>query len=430
MDIIKDLVFNLFFIFICFSILISLEVKKSRLKEMNTKYLALIASIAIVLCITFPIQLTHDLKFDLRLVPIVVAGLYGGWPTILALMFVNIGYRFLWNGSGIYVTMIVAIFHTLFLSVLSPVFLSMSHRKRMTLGAITGFLSSLCLLFVFEFIFNNSLPLLLSVSMVVLQTVGIFLCIFLIEMAFKVRNLQEQIIRTEKMEIVSYLASSFSHEVRNPMTTVRGFLQLMKGSEMNKEKVDSYVSIAISEIDRAESIITEYLSFTKPTSEEIHTINGGALLKNTIEVIRPLANANSIDINYKGCTFFIEGNKPRMQQALINLYKNAIEAMAGGGTLSVIVEAKSEFVEITIGDTGIGMTEDQVRRLGEPYFSTKGEKGTGLGMMVVYNIVESVKGKISVKSQKGKGTTFILTFPKSPYIDAGHENIIKVDLTS
>ncbi|MDZ5473679.1 ATP-binding protein [Bacillus sp. 31A1R] len=422
LDTLKDLVLNLFFIFICFSVLIAFEYRKNKLKQLNQIPLVILASIAVVLCITFPIQLDKHFMFDLRLVPIVVAGLYGGWPVVIMLLLVNIGYRSIWGGYGVYVTIIVASIHALLICVVSPIYQRLSLKKRIFSSILMGFFSSLSILIVNDVFFNNPLPINLSIIILILQTSGIFFFVWFFELINHLRRLQERMIRTEKMEIVSHLASSFTHEVRNPMTTVRGFLQLISGMDMEKEKLTNYISIAISEIDRAESIITEYLSFTKPTSGELHILEGEEVLHYSVEVIRPLANANCVDLYYKPSSFYLKGNKQRLQQAFINLFKNAIEAMPSGGSLSISVELKQKLVMITIADTGIGMTEEQLNHLGEPYFSSKGENGTGLGMTVVYNIVESVGGTIKVKSQIGQGTQFILTFPQRHINEFNQQN--------
>jgi two-component system, sporulation sensor kinase B len=104
-------------------------------------------------------------------------------------------------------------------------------------------------------------------------------------------------------------------------------------------------------------------------------------------------------------------NRGLFQQVLINILKNGIEAMPNGGELTITCFQKDSTIKITIKDEGIGMNEEQKNRLGEPYFSSKDTKGTGLGMMVVYRIVETMKGKVSVTSEQGKGTSITLLFP-------------------
>lgn len=414
MDILKDLLLNFFVIFTCFIVLIAIRI---RVGKINPLLLFSISSLAVMFCITFPVHFYEGIIIDLRQIPIVAVGLYGGWPIMIPLMFFSLAYRVWWGGIGVYSTLILAPILVVSISLISIKFQSLSPRNRIWSSALVGVGVTVFEILLFWYMYRQPIPIELIVSKIVLQTAGVFLFVLIWEMVITYIGLQERVIRTEKMEIVSHLASSFSHEVRNPMTTVKGFLQLMTDPKIDRQKMNRYVSIAISEIDRAESIIKEYLTFTKPTTGEKQTIDGSDVLETSIEVVRPLANANSISIHFKNNPFYIEGNKQRMQQVLINLFKNAIEAMQSGGTLSVAAEVQTKWVKITIEDTGVGMTKEQISRLGEPYFSTKGDKGTGLGMMVVYHIIESMGGSIEVVSQVEKGTKFSLLIPS---IDPNH----------
>ncbi|WP_456277246.1 ATP-binding protein [Bacillus sp. AK128] len=408
MDILKDLVLNFFLIFICFILVVSTKAKNGQVSKL---FLFCLASLAVIFCITFPIHLNEDFMIDLRMIPIMAVGLYGGWLITVGLMLVNIGYRLWIGGTGSYSTIILAVLIGSVISIVSPFFLSLSYRKKLVFSLIIGGFTSLLSIVVIIYLYDQSISFKMAFIKMILQAAGLFFIVLLWEKMTMYMGFHERLLRTEKMEIVSHLASSFSHEVRNPMTTVKGFLQLMTDPKIDREKITRYVSIAISEIDRAEAIIKEYLAFTKPNSGEYQRIDGDDLLKTSIEVMRPLANANSISINYRSSSFYIEGNKQRMQQVLMNLFKNSIEAMQSGGTLSVYTEVKQKMVTIHIEDTGIGMTKEQISRLGEPYFSTKGDQGTGLGMMAVYHIVESMGGSVEVTSQTGQGTKFSLLLP-------------------
>jgi two-component system sporulation sensor kinase B len=139
-------------------------------------------------------------------------------------------------------------------------------------------------------------------------------------------------------------------------------------------------------------------------SEEIHHVT---------HIMTPLANMNGVAIDFtfdEEVKFFVMGERRKLQQCLINLFKNSIEAMQNGGTLTIKVGKEGGAVIVNIIDTGCGMTQEQINRLGEPYFTTK-EKGTGLGTMVSFSIIHYMKGKVSVSSVKGKETCFSLEFP-------------------
>ncbi|MFA9560413.1 ATP-binding protein [Evansella sp. AB-rgal1] len=420
-DIIKDLVFNFSSIFVCSFFFLFLAIRKREFAHLNRKSLLFFSALAIILCITFPIHFSDGSFMDLRLVPIAIAGLYGGWQVSMILTTVLIAYRIPWGGEVMYLAILVAIFHGIIIGLISRWFLRLSSRNRILFSVVVGVISPLPTLLARGLSGNQELSPSLLVSFILIHVVAITFFVMLSESLIKVKSLINHVIHLEKMDIVNHVASSFTHEIRNPITTVKGFLQLMKSSDVKREDVDKYVSISINELDHAENIITEYLSFTKPSKDEWTVIDGENLLTNSIEVIRPLAIANKVEIWFNSVPFSVLSNKQKLQQAIINLFKNAIEAMPNGGMLSILVESNGSTTNITIRDTGIGMSEEQLQRLGEPYFSSKGDKGTGIGMMVVYNIVESVGGKIKVSSQVDKGTTFIISLPNS---DAVNEPMI------
>jgi len=165
-------------------------------------------------------------------------------------------------------------------------------------------------------------------------------------------------------------------------------------------------------IDRAAGIIQDYLTFAKPSMEKVEILQIKDELKRALDVMQPLANMNNVKVQSVLMEGLIKAERSRLQQCFVNLMKNAIEAMPNGGVLSVYSTVIDEkIVVIRIRDTGIGMDTNQLSRLGEPYFSTKDIKGTGLGMMVVYRIIESMNGFIEVESEVGKGTCFTITLP-------------------
>jgi two-component system sporulation sensor kinase B len=216
----------------------------------------------------------------------------------------------------------------------------------------------------------------------------------------------------EKQESIPHLSSALIHEIRNPMTAVKGFLQLITSGDFNEEKKREYALIAISEIDRAENIIRDFLTYFRPNYKSIKKIDVKEELNKVLTILQPLAILNEINMFFCCNTnYFIHGENSLVQQCLINLCKNAIEAMEKGGSLSISTWNDHEQIYIEIKDTGVGMSEEQLSQLGEPFFTTKGEKGTGLGLMLTYRIVKNMNGTIKVKSELGMGTAFILTFP-------------------
>ncbi|MZQ84900.1 GHKL domain-containing protein [Paenibacillus sp. 5J-6] len=218
-----------------------------------------------------------------------------------------------------------------------------------------------------------------------------------------------QLQQSEKMEIISQLAASIAHEVRNPLQVTRGFLQLV--ASRSDKKSQEYMTIAIEELDRASVIITDFLTFSKPQGEEIKKLNLFEEFRQIEGIIFPLVALNSGRINVDVPEhLLIQGNSSKLKQVLINLIKNSIEAFQDDGFVNIWAYEKHEEVYIHIKDNGEGIEAAQLTRLGVPYYSTK-LKGTGLGLMVSFQIIENMKGKVEFKSQKNVGTEVILRFP-------------------
>jgi two-component system sporulation sensor kinase B len=217
---------------------------------------------------------------------------------------------------------------------------------------------------------------------------------------------------SERLNVISDLSASVSHEIRNPLTVTKGFLQLLKDSQNITGDEKRYVEISLSELKRAEQIVTDFLAFSKPQSENMVFSNLKEEIDYVTNVMIPYANMHQVDVevNFNN-TLKIKYDKNQAKQCLINLFKNAIEAMKEmGGVLSIDISEQENQIVVKITDTGIGMTKEEVLRLGRPYYSTKKE-GTGLGMLMVYSTVDKVNGKIEIESEKGKGTTFLITIP-------------------
>ena len=220
--------------------------------------------------------------------------------------------------------------------------------------------------------------------------------------------------RAEKMNAIGQLAASVAHEIRNPMTVVKGFLQIFLAKEQMSDEERMYIRLMIDEMNRAETIINDYLSMAKPDLEQTERINGKELAEKAMDLMNSYAMmAKNITMTASRIEEIeIKGNKSELQQVLINMLKNGIEAMKDGGQLSLSLYQEGPFGVFKVSDTGIGMTQDELKRLGTAFYSLK-EKGTGMGLTVCYQIVERMKGKIEVESEKGVGTTFRIYVPIS-----------------
>lgn len=227
------------------------------------------------------------------------------------------------------------------------------------------------------------------------------------------KRFEKEFRRLERLNLIGQMAAGISHEVRNPLTTVRGFLQLLAEKPIGRKHED-YFKIMISELDRANNILTEFLSVAKTHG---HTDQYPRQNLNTIiERLKPLLEANSHK-NGNNLAISLAAipevplNENEVRQLILNLSYNGLEAMPKGGLLTIRTKAEKNFVVLTIQDQGKGIDNTILSQLGTPFLTTK-ESGTGLGLPVCYSIAERHGAKLSVKTAD-TGTAFHIAFPLS-----------------
>ncbi|WP_066059495.1 sensor histidine kinase [Robertmurraya korlensis] len=222
----------------------------------------------------------------------------------------------------------------------------------------------------------------------------------------------QQIKQSERLKTTGQLAAAVAHEIRNPLTVVKGFLQFYEQSNETDEKLKKHFHLMVDELNTAEQVISQFLSIAKPTKEkELESVSVKQVLQSVTDLLHSygLLHDNQIELRIVDDSY-IAANNIEMKQLFINIIKNAIEASNIGDSVVVSASKMKEFVEINVKDYGQGMTEKEIESLGTPFYSLK-SKGTGLGMMICFNIAENYKGKISFKSAKGEGTTVTVRFP-------------------
>ncbi|PKR86854.1 PAS domain-containing sensor histidine kinase [Heyndrickxia camelliae] len=224
-------------------------------------------------------------------------------------------------------------------------------------------------------------------------------------------GMQEQLQKSDTLSVVGELAAGIAHEIRNPMTALKGFIQLLELSM--KEDHSMYFKVIMSELKRIESTITEFLILAKPQAIQFKDNDMRKVMNETLELLNGQALMNNIQFNVEYANelpyVFCEPNQ--MKQVFINIIKNAIEVMPKGGFITIKMDNKpSDFIHIVIEDEGEGIPEKKIKRLGEPFYTTK-ERGTGLGLMVSYKIIKEHRGKVEVESEVGVGTKFHIYIP-------------------
>ncbi|MDR6999155.1 ATP-binding protein [Neobacillus niacini] len=220
---------------------------------------------------------------------------------------------------------------------------------------------------------------------------------------------EDILLQSEKLSVVGELAAGVAHEIRNPLTTIKGFVQLYK----KENKSSKYTDLLINELERIETITSELLSLGKPQAVRLIRVNIIDIIENTLDVLTPQFIMKDIQfkLSYEESPIFITCEKNQLKQVFINLIKNAMEAMDTGGEIYInLRKGQDSACIISIQDQGCGIPEELLPRLGEPFYTLK-EKGTGLGLMICHKIIKQHHGSINYLSKVNEGTLIELTLP-------------------
>lgn len=224
------------------------------------------------------------------------------------------------------------------------------------------------------------------------------------------KRAEEMLLRSEKLSVVGQMAAGVAHEIRNPLTSLKGFVQLMQTKVAG---FDTYFNIMLEELERINFIVSEFLVIAKPQSVQFQPKDVASILNSTIVLLGSQALIHNVDLT----TESEEGLPPilcdenQIKQVFINILNNSIDAMPEGGQIHIECRRQGEaHVVVRFTDQGCGIPEERIPRLGEPFYTTK-EKGTGLGLMVTFKIIENHGGRMSISSEVNVGTTVEVTMP-------------------
>ncbi|MEH7504476.1 ATP-binding protein [Neobacillus drentensis] len=414
---IPTLLLNAFIIIICTLCYQVFWLDKDGKETRNDLYISLLSSIAIILCMTFPINFQSGYIYDLRLIPILLVFLYGGFRSFIIITFVYLSYRFYLGGNGFFPSVVVYIM-TITITLMFQYFLPTYLKKRKIL--FSTLLIFICASSFSAFAIMNQMRINDKVetsfiqflsNYIVINILTGLLSIYLIEGMIEKFKMKEKIQRAEKFYAISEMAASIAHEIRNPLTTVYGFMQLFNKKEILETYKDEYLQVMLMELEKTQLIIEDYMSLAKPQIGLKESLDISQIVQQVVNAISPMALLYNVEVKTSNKDhLYINANANKIKRCLINIAINGIEAMVHGGILQINVKKMKNNVVINIIDSGIGMSPEEIKRIAMPFYSTK-EKGTGLGTMISYGIIKELNGDIEIKSEKGKETCFSIIIP-------------------
>ena len=245
-------------------------------------------------------------------------------------------------------------------------------------------------------------------------------CLFIFRDVTFFNRFKEEFRKNESLAQMTTMAAGVAHEIKNPLASISIYLQLMdkmmeKNGSMTREEAHKYLDVVSEEVDRINKIAVDFLFAVKPMKVDLSVCNINDIVRKTVDVVKAELAEKGIELGVNLATSLpkVFADCSLMQQSILNLVKNAMQAMPQDREKPSIVIStfiESDMVKISVQDNGCGMTEDQMSKIFEPYYTTK-SSGTGLGLTVLFKIMKQHGGDVTVHSTQGEGSEFILQIP-------------------
>lgn len=240
-----------------------------------------------------------------------------------------------------------------------------------------------------------------------------YICIF--QDITELKNLEAELKHKETLAAIGELSANMAHEIRNPLASLKGSIEMLKEGTLTKDHGEKLMNIALSEMDRLNKIITDFLTYSRPKNPEFFRFDLHTMIDEIIELIKSATmNTDTISIRkeFSGPGEIV-ADPQKLRQVFLNLGMNAIESMPEGGELTISTRYSKDTVVVSVKDSGVGIPKENLKEIFYPFFTTK-DKGTGLGLSIAYRIIEEHNGRITVKSRPGQGTAFEVALPVAP----------------
>ena len=226
-------------------------------------------------------------------------------------------------------------------------------------------------------------------------------------------ELEAQLNQSERLAALGQMIAGVSHEIRNPLGIIRSTAELLSGrpdADASQKKLSDMI---IDASNRLNNIVTEFIDFARPQKPDIQQCYLEEIIYKNIEFLRPELDKNMISVqdNLKNLSFKLKADPHLLYGAFLNLFINAIQSMNNGGTINIRLSEEPGYYTVRIKDTGEGISQETLNKIFNPFFSTK-DKGSGLGLPIVKNIIEAHRGKVRMKSDLGAGTEVLIILPK------------------
>ena len=227
----------------------------------------------------------------------------------------------------------------------------------------------------------------------------------------EVKNLEEQLIQSGKLEAIGQMSAGFAHEIKNPLASIQATNELIQDECESNTEVTELIEIQKKELNRLKDLLKQFLNFAKPSEIENTDIDIVDLIKNLMKLIKTQKKHGVEFINnLSDKTLRIKGDYKKLYQVFLNLVLNAIDAVDKNGKVDIILEETDKYLVAKVVDNGCGIEKKHLDQIFNPFFTTK-DHGTGLGLSIAFKIIEQHKGIIKINSKINSGTEFIIKFP-------------------